>query len=203
MKLIDALHVTAAAAGTLLITLALLWPATVDAVDPAGAKIVEPTLTVDGWTVAMRSDKPSYAVGEKPTITLKCSNPTANAVEGDLQLAMTGESPASRMSRMSLPPTSLWQGNCAVSLKAGETREYVVPVDKAIPANLLLTVRLLHAKPQAATVNARVAVNAVAMSLGVIAPPKPAAPVAARPTPSAQQAAAVQTPLAQAAMPRR
>jgi hypothetical protein len=140
------------AAITMAATLGLLvtQPVTADGeAKPVKPTIANPKITVDGCQVTLSTDKPEYAPGETPVLTVVATNPTSEPVATSVSVSVAASSPASLMSRRLVLPTPVWTGECAVNLQPGETRSFTLETETAIPAGQMVSISMLS-KDQAA-----------------------------------------------------
>ena len=149
MKIHGALSVLAVAAATAAITLAVLLPGQVTAIDATEAvqpTIAKPTLTSLGCTFSIATIEEAVKAGDTPTLKLTATNPTDQPVEATITATMTSKAPMSRMSRMMPLPRSLWNRECTIGLKAGETKTLTLSPDVKLPAGQVVSVHLSDKK---------------------------------------------------------
>ena len=149
MKIHGALSVLAVAAATAAITLAVLLPGQVTAIDATEAvqpTIAKPTLTSLGCTFSIATIEEAVKAGDTPTLELTATNPTDQPVEATITATMTSMAPMSRMSRMMPLPRSLWNRECTIGLKAGETKTLTLSPDVKLPAGQIISVQLTDKK---------------------------------------------------------
>ena len=131
----------------------LLHPGAINAVDDGSeveAEVAVASLNVKGCTLTMKADKEAYAVDEMPIITVVATNLLDEAVDVSVPLTIFSSSPSSRMSRMVARPVAIWQTDCQISLKAGETRILTYASETKLPAKK--TFSLLMGKTRGAQV---------------------------------------------------
>jgi len=132
------------AAFTMVASLALLTPHGADAAEEE-VKTAEnlrtikpyisvPTLEEGGCTITLKTDKESYAAGEKPVLTVEITNTTDKAVTKTIDLCMTGRDVESR-SRMPARPEMLWELSKEVTLAAGEKQTLTLETNVALAEN--------------------------------------------------------------------
>ena len=149
MKIHDALSVLFVAAATAAITLAVLLPGRVTAIDATESvqpTIARPTLTSLGCTFSVAAIEEAIKAGDKPTLKLTATNPTDEPVEATVTVTMTSMAPMSRMSRMMPMPRSLWNRECEIGLKAGETKTLTLSPGVELPAGQVVSVQLTDKK---------------------------------------------------------
>jgi len=149
MKINGALSVLFVAAATAAITLAVLLPGRVTAVDATESMqptIARPTLTSLGCTFSVAAIEEAIKAGDKPTLKLTATNPTDKPVEATVSVNMTSMAPMSRMSRMMPMWRSLWNRECTIGLKAGETKTLTLSPDVKLPAGQVVSVQLTDKK---------------------------------------------------------
>lgn len=132
------------AAFTMVASIALLTPHAADAAEEE-AKTAEnlrtikpyisvPSLEEDGCTITLKTDKESYAAGEKPVLTLEITNNSDKAVTKTIELNMTGREVESR-SRMPARAEVLWELSKEVTLAAGEKKTLTLETNVALAEN--------------------------------------------------------------------
>ena len=150
MKLRNVVTAVIAAGATLAITLAVLWPATLDAEDRAAvqlnAQIAAPVLKVSGCELRLRTVAETYQAGEKIELVLEAVNTTDKPVTLDAKASMAAAAPASRMSRMMILPKSIWEDACPLTLAPGETKTVNLPTEVAAPAGKAVSYSLTVGK---------------------------------------------------------
>jgi hypothetical protein len=114
--------------------------------------ISQPELTIDVCRFTLSLDKPEYAPGENPVLTVVATNPSREPVATSATISITATSPQSMMSRRLVLPTPLWTGECAVSLRPGESRAFTVETNAALPAGQMVSVSM-SGKQQAVIAN--------------------------------------------------
>jgi hypothetical protein len=144
MRLQGALVVLGTAGATMAFTVMLLAPrgvSAVDAVERIKPMIARPQLASQGCVFVLKTDKPAYDAGDRPTIEITASNPTAKAADASVWINIASSAPTSAMSRMLPVPRSLWSHQCAVSLEPGQTKTVSVVSEAKLPAgqNILIT----------------------------------------------------------------
>ena len=149
MKIHGVPSVLFVAAATAAITLAVLLPGHVTAIDATEAvqpTIARPTLTSAGCTFSIASLKEFILAGDRPTLELTATNPTDGPVEATVSVNMTSMAPMSPMSRMMPMPRTLWKRECTVGLKAGETKTLTLKPGVTLPAGQIVSVQLTDKK---------------------------------------------------------
>lgn len=157
MKIQDMMAILGVAAATTALTVALAAPGHVDAVDEqnngaAGITplISQPTLNLAGLEIRLTVDKPSYAPGDKPIITLEASNPTDRRVETNVWIGMTSSSLSSRLSRAPTLPNYLWSEDIPLALEPGETKRSQLATDTELTAGSTVSVTMSDMDQKAA-----------------------------------------------------
>lgn len=134
------------AAFTMVASMALLSPGIAGASDedpsdtPKNAEdiakvapyIAVPKYEDAGCTVTLKADKESYALGEKPVLTVVVKNDSDKPVEKTIVVCMTGRS-LLEMSRLPARPVELFKDTRKVTLKAGESKTITIETNTAIP----------------------------------------------------------------------
>jgi len=149
MKRQDVLAVLAVAGVTMAFTLTLLGPTGVGAGDALQAikpEIAQPQLTSQGCVFVLKTDKPTYEVGETPAIEITASNPTDKPAEPTVWINITASSPASRMSRMMVVPSPLWSHECRVNLQPGESKTMTIASAAKLPAGQDISITISDKK---------------------------------------------------------
>ncbi len=149
MKIHNIMAVLGVAATTMAFTLALAVSGQVDAVDQqqdAATRITpligQPTLKIAGLEIKLALDKPDYAPGDKPIITLETTNPTDERIETSAWIGMTSTGLASRMSRALTMPNYLWSENIPLALEPGETKKLTFTTEKELVAGNTVSVTM-------------------------------------------------------------
>ncbi len=145
MRLSDILAIVGVAVATMAMTLGLLVPRYVTADGETEAikpTIAVPELTVDDCVFVVSTDKPEYAPGEKPVLTVKATNTGCEPLSASVSLSITATSPASRLSRRLVLPKPLWTGDCPVTLQPGESRTIKLETNAALPAEQMATISM-------------------------------------------------------------
>lgn len=138
----NTLSMLAIAALTMVAGLAVLAPQYADAADGEGAKTTEtlrkvtpeiavPTLKEDGCTITIKTDKESYASGEKPILTIVITNNTDKSIDKGINVSMSGRDLESR-SRMPAMARVLWKDSRTVTLAAGESKTLTIETDTKV-----------------------------------------------------------------------
>ena len=149
MKIHGALSVLFVGAATAAITLAVLLPGragAIDATESMQPTIARPTLTSLGCTFSIAAIEEAIKAGDKPTLKLTATNPTDEPVEATVSVNMTSMAPMSPLSRMMPMPRSLWDRECTVGLKAGETKTLTLSPDVELPAGQVVSLQLADKK---------------------------------------------------------
>jgi len=156
MKIQDVLAMLVVAAATAAFTLGMAAPQRVDAVDQPGAtaagitpRIGQPTLELAGLKISLALDKPNYAPGDKPVITLEAGNPTDRRVETKVWIGITSSSFASMMSRAPTMPSYLWSDSVPLALEPGETKELEIATGAEMVAGTTVSVTMSNADQRA------------------------------------------------------
>ncbi len=146
MRVKDILAILGVAAATTAFVVGLLGPARVVATDQSQAlvpQIAQPKLTVDGCVFTLRTDKPAYQPGEKPTLQLEATNPTGKPVETALWVSMSAGSPPSPLARVMIRPRPLWTEKCLVTnLKPGQTKTFSLPTETELPTGETVSITM-------------------------------------------------------------
>jgi hypothetical protein len=100
---------------------------------PGGAA---PVLQVGGVVLSLAPEKAVYAAGEKPVVLLTAANTEGVSAEVTVDIRMTSETLASRMSRVALParPSMNWSHVQVVSLLPNETKTVRIEAGAALAA---------------------------------------------------------------------
>ncbi len=124
------------AAGTVALTLTLLWPVNVSAraVGPTEKRIIHPSLDVDGCRLTLRPTAGKYKAGDKPLLELIAANASGKPVNLSVDVRMWVIAPASLESRRGPMPTVPWKCRQPVSLNAGETKTIRIDTKVALAA---------------------------------------------------------------------
>ncbi len=157
MKIQDIMAILGVAAATMAFTLVFAGPEQVDAVDQeanAATRITpiisQPTLTIAGLEIKLAMDKPDYAAGDKPVVTIETTNPTDKRVETNLWVGMTSSSLLSRMSRAPTMPNYLWSESIPLTLEPGETKQFQFTTEKELVAGNTVSVTMSNTDQKAA-----------------------------------------------------
>ena len=145
MKVKSVLAVLGIAGATMALTLGILVPGRVDAVDQADGVapvIAQTELTVEGCVFVAKLDKATYQAGDRPTLRVEATNQSGQPVETGVWLGVSGSAPLNQLSRMPPRPGSLWGGRCTVSLKPGETKTVTIPTDAELAAGQIISIVL-------------------------------------------------------------
>lgn len=134
------------ATGTMMLTLALLWPGYLEAVNEgkdARAPIANPKLEVSGVQLTLVTEKDRvYKAGDKPVLTLQAVNTTDKPVRLEVKSGMTATAPQSKMSRMAVRPVPLWNVKREVEVMPLATATVLLETDKPLPAGKEMTLTL-------------------------------------------------------------
>lgn len=126
------------------VSLAMFTPVPVGALDENQrlvAKVATPTLNVDGCQLQLRPAGDG-ATSQQPTFELVATNPTQRNVAVNYTVTVTGARPSSPMSRMMPVPSTLWQHEDSLYVKAGETRTVELASAAALPGAMDIRVLL-------------------------------------------------------------
>jgi hypothetical protein len=147
MKLQDIMAILGVAAVTMAFTLGFAAPDQVGAVDQEENGVTritpiisQPTLNIAGLDITLTMDKPDYAPGDKPVITLEVTNPTDQRVESNVWIGMTSSSLSSRLSRAPTMPNYLWSKNMPLAFDTGETQQFQFATEKEIVAGYTVSI---------------------------------------------------------------
>lgn len=157
MKIQDIMAILGVAAATMAFTIGFAASGPVDAVDQAENAsnritplIGQPTLEIAGLEISLAMDKPNYAPGDKPVVTLETTNPTDQRVETNVWIGMTSSSPSSFRSRALTMPSYFWTQNVPLALGPGETKQFQVATEKEFVAGKSIAVTMSHTDEKAA-----------------------------------------------------
>jgi hypothetical protein len=161
----DFLAAIAVAAATAAATLAVLWPAPIEAVNPPPGAVqnrVQPTLKASGCELTVTASSAKYQPGEMAALELTAVNKTDQPVSLTVVLKMTSQAPNSERSRLVLPPRQVWQGECSFSLEPLQRRVLPVTTDVPLPPGSMVSVTVSVGKE-----------SMVGASFAVDGPPRP------------------------------
>lgn len=141
----NTLAMLAIAAFTMVATLAVMGPRGANAADADDAKTAEslakvtptistPTLAEDDCDIALKADKESYSVGDKPVLTVSVTNNGKESVEKSVTVSMLARSLISR-GRMPAIARVVWSEKKTVTVEAGKSADLKFEVAEAITAN--------------------------------------------------------------------
>jgi hypothetical protein len=145
MRVSDVAAILGIAAVTTVVTVGLLMPRGVSAEGEAEnikPTISQPKLMVDGCEFTLSMDKPEYAPGEAPVLTVVATNTSVEPVATSATITVTATSPQSLMSRRLVLPKPLWTDQCPVNLQPGESQVFTYETDAALPAGQMVSVSL-------------------------------------------------------------
>ncbi|MCC7510115.1 MAG: hypothetical protein IT464_12210 [Planctomycetes bacterium] len=148
----NTLGMLAIAALTMVASLAVLAPQFADATDGEEAKTSEtlrkvtpeiavPSLKEDGCTITIKTDKESYAAGEKPILTIEVKNNTDKSIDKSINVSMSGRDLESR-SRMPAMARVLWKDSRTVTLAAGESKTLTIETDTKVSDRQAISIYL-------------------------------------------------------------
>ena len=145
MKRNDITAILVVAAATMAFSLVTMGPDRVGAVDEAAdvtPVVVQPKLEADGCVFTVKTEKASYAAGEKPVLLVTATNPTDQPVDARVWLMVQSQSPSSPMSRVISIPEMLWSEECPIPLAAGETKTIRIETEAALPAGKTVSIAI-------------------------------------------------------------
>ncbi len=151
MKTNDLLTITTAAVATAALTVATFGGSPLeaggDAATPA-LKIAIPMLVSHGVTMTLTAPGGRvWKAGEQPAFELKAVNGAGQAATVCVSVTMNSTSLASMMSRVPRAPAVLWQEQCTLTLKAGETQVFTLAAHTNLPPNCMISVLLGEVDP--------------------------------------------------------
>ena len=138
-KLRSCLTAATAALATMALVLVANWPNTLDAKDPAPAKVAAkaikiPTMTVDGCQLSILPQPETARPDQEFLMQIRAVNTTDKPVHLEIKAAVMAQSPSSMFSRRMVMPTEAWKQDCPLSLLAGETRVITLATGKKASA---------------------------------------------------------------------
>jgi hypothetical protein len=146
------------AAITMVATLAFIGPKGADAEDGEAPKTAEvlkkitptismPKLEEDNCVVTLKADKESYAIGDKPVLSIVVTNNGKEAIEKSVVVSMTSRDMFSG-GRMPAISRVVWTKTELVSLAAGETKTVELKTDTAIEEMKVTSFSMAGAKDE-------------------------------------------------------
>ena len=146
MRLQGAYVVLATAAVTAVFTVSLLAPNGVGAVDAAATikpLIPQPRLESQGCGFVLKTDKPDYEAGDRPSIEVTASNPAdGKAVATKVWVNISARAPESLQSRMLPIPETLWSHPYVFDLKPGASKALTIRSDIKLPAGKVISISI-------------------------------------------------------------
>ncbi len=146
MRLQGTYVVLATAAVTTVFTVSLLAPNGVGAVDAAATikpLIPQPRLESQGCGFVLKTDKPDYEAGDRPSIEVTASNPAdGKDVTTTVWVNISARAPASPMARLLPTPETLWSHPYAFELKPGASKALTINSDAKLPAGKVISISI-------------------------------------------------------------